>query len=40
MGICGDGLVGKIYSWNDDESLARDYANFDGTGGKISRMDP
>lgn len=28
------GLVGKRYSWGDDESLARDYANYDGTGGK------
>ena len=28
------GLVGKRYSWGDDESLARDYANYDGTDGK------
>ena len=28
------GLVGKRYSWEDDESLARDYANYDGTDGK------
>ena len=28
------GLKNKEYSWGDDESLARDYANYDGTGGK------
>ena len=28
------GLVGKRYSWEDDESLAGDYANYDGTDGK------
>jgi len=28
------GLVGKTYSWGDDESLARDYANYYGTGGR------
>ncbi len=28
------GLVGKRYSWGDDESLAGDYANYDGTDGK------
>ena len=33
------GLVGKVYSWGDkawgdDESIARDYANYKGTGGK------
>ena len=28
------GLVNKEYSWGDDESLARDYANHRGTGGK------
>jgi len=28
------GLINKEYSWGDDESLARDYANYGGTGGK------
>ena len=28
------GLVNKNYSWGNDESLARDYANYFGTGGK------
>ena len=28
------GLVGKEYSWGDDEAVARDYANFVGTDGK------
>ena len=28
------GLRGKRYPWGDDESLARDYANYGGTGGK------
>ena len=28
------GLVNKKYSWGNDESLARDYANYFGTGGK------
>ena len=28
------GLVGKIFPWGDDESVAREYANFDGTSGK------
>ena len=28
------GLVDKIYSWGDDESVARDYANCEGIGGK------
>ena len=28
------GLIDKEYSWGDDVSLARDYANYDGTGGK------
>ena len=28
------GLVNKKYPWGDDESLARDYANYQGTGGK------
>ena len=28
------GLINKVYSWGDDVSLARDYANYDGTGGK------
>ena len=28
------GLLGKTYSWGDDESLARDYSNFKGVGGK------
>jgi formylglycine-generating enzyme required for sulfatase activity len=27
------GLKNKKYSWGDDKSLARDYANYDGTGG-------
>ena len=29
-----DGLIGKEYSWGNDESLARNYANYQGTGGK------
>ncbi len=28
------GLLGKIYPWGNDESLARDYSNFKGVGGK------
>ena len=28
------GLKDQEYPWGDDESLARDYANYDGTGGK------
>ena len=28
------GLVGKEYSWGDDEAVARDYANFGGTFGR------
>jgi formylglycine-generating enzyme required for sulfatase activity len=28
------GLKNKEYSWGDNESLARDYANYDGTGGE------
>ena len=28
------GLVGKRYPWGDDEEVARDHANYDGTGGK------
>ncbi len=28
------GLVGKRFTWGDDERLARDYANYDETGGK------
>jgi len=28
------GLAGKRYSWGDDVNVARDYANYDGTGGK------
>ena len=28
------GLIGKEYSWGNDESLARNYANYQGTGGK------
>lgn len=28
------GLIDKKYSWGDDVSLARDYANYNGTGGK------
>ena len=28
------GLIKKEYVWGDDEAVARDYANYDGTGGK------
>ena len=28
------GLKNKEYPWGDDESLARDFANYAGTGGK------
>ena len=28
------GLAGKRYSWGDNENVARDYANYDGIGGK------
>ena len=28
------GLVGKEFPWGDSEAVARDYANYDGTGGK------
>ena len=28
------GLVGKRFPWGDDEEVARDYANYKGTGGK------
>jgi len=28
------GLVNKTFPWGDDESIAREYANFYGTGGK------
>ena len=28
------GLIGREYSWGDDETEAQDYANFAGTGGK------
>ena len=28
------GLVGKRFPWGDDEEVARDYANYRGTGGK------
>ena len=28
------GLIGKEYSWGDDESQARNYANYEGVGGK------
>ena len=28
------GLINQEYIWGDDESLARDYANYNGTGGK------
>ncbi len=28
------GLIGQRYPWGDDEKLARDYANYEGTGGK------
>lgn len=27
-------LVGKKFSWGDDDSNAREYANFEGIGGK------
>ncbi len=30
----GGGLIDKLYSWGDDVSLARDYANYDEIGGK------
>jgi len=29
-----DGLTGREYSWGDNESLARDYANYVGRGGR------
>ena len=29
-----DGLTGREYSWGGNESLARDYANYVGTGGR------
>jgi len=28
------GLVGKPFTWGDDQNLARNYANYKGTGGK------
>ena len=28
------GLIDKEYSWGDDESVARDYANYRGVGGR------
>jgi formylglycine-generating enzyme required for sulfatase activity len=28
------GLVGKEFPWGDDEAVARDYANYDGIGGR------
>jgi len=28
------GLIGKRYPWGDDEKIARDNANYEGTGGK------
>ena len=28
------GLIDKVYSWGDDENLARDYANYRGVGGR------
>ena len=28
------GLIDKEYSWGDDWKVAREYANYDGTGGK------
>jgi serine/threonine-protein kinase len=31
------GLVGKEFPWGDSEAVARDYANYDGTGGKDKR---
>ena len=31
------GLIKKEYVWGDDEAVARDYANYDGTGGKDKR---
>ena len=32
--VARGGLGGKRYPWGDDESVARDYANFAGTNGK------
>ena len=35
MGIAArGGLIGKRYPWGDDEKIARDNANYEGTGGK------
>jgi serine/threonine-protein kinase len=31
------GLIKKEYVWGNDEAVARDYANYDGTGGKDKR---
>ena len=31
------GLIRKEYVWGDDEAVARDYANYDGTGGNDKR---
>ena len=31
------GLIKKEYVWGDDEAVARDYANYEGTGGKDKR---
>ncbi len=28
------GLVGKVFPWGDDKAVARDYANYDGIGGR------
>ena len=28
------GLVDKTFTWGDDEAVAREYANFEGTGGQ------
>ena len=33
------GLRGKLYSWGDDVSIARKYANYRGTGGKDKWAD-
>ena len=33
------GLIGKRYPWGDDESVARDHANYEGTGGKDQWSD-
>ena len=32
------GLVGKEFSWGDEGSISREYANFEGALGEISGM--